>query len=129
MGRTLKLNNDLIKKIGETLKEGLPLTSTCDLHGITTMSISNWMKLGEADYNNDVDSLFASLFYTIKKSKAEYELTACRKINSGAIGWQGTAWWLERTHQQYMPKQEIVADEGRVQVVLGGKIKEVKKSR
>ena len=37
------------------------------------------------------------------------------------------AWWLERTRPQYMPKQEITAgDDGKVTVVIGGKVREIK---
>ena len=40
---------------------------------------------------------------------------------------QGAAWVLERTRHDFMPKQEITAGEdGKVTVVLGGKIKDVK---
>lgn len=128
MARPSKLNEELIINIGKNLAKGLPLITTCDLLGITTMSISNWSKIGEDDFNNDIDSLYSDLFYTIKKSKAEFESFANDRIVNGEQGWQGTAWWLERTRPQYMPKQEIVADEGKVQVVLGGKVKEVKKN-
>lgn len=129
MARPSKLNEELIIKIGEKLAKGLSMTTTCDLLGITDMSISNWMKQGEKDFNEETDSLFSNLFYTIKKARAEFEEFANERIVNGVIGWQGTAWWLERTRPQYMPKQEITAgDDGKVTVVLGGKVKEVKKN-
>ena len=50
-------------------------------------------------------------------------------IGSGRPGWQGKAWILERVNQKYMPKQEITAgDDGKVTVVLGGKVKSVRNS-
>jgi len=129
MARPSKLNAELIEKIGEKLSKGLPLTTTCDLLGITTMSISAWMRQGEEDFEKEIDSLFAELSYTIKKARAEFEEFANDRIVNGAVGWQGTAWWLERTRPQYMPKQEITAgDDKKVTVVLGGKFKEVKKN-
>ena len=52
-----------------------------------------------------------------------------KDIKSGRPGWQGQSWWLERTRQDFMPKQEITAgDDGKVTVVLGGKIKEIKQN-
>ena len=127
MARPSKLNEELIDTLGKKLAKGLPLTTVCDLLGITTMSISNWQKQGEEDFNNEVESLYSSLFYTIKKSRAEYEEIAADRIQSGEPGWQGMAWWLERTRPQYMPKQEITAgDDGKVTVVLGGKVKDIK---
>lgn len=123
-----KLTEELINTMHEKLLVGLPIVSCCDLLGITTMSHSNWMSKGEEDYNADVDSLYATYFYTIKKARAEFEEDALRDIKSGRPGWQGAAWVLERTNQKYMPKQEVVAEEGKVQVVLGGSIKNFKRN-
>ena len=126
--RPSKLTEELIEKMYSKLIKGLPISSCCDLLGITTMSHSNWMSQGEDDYNHDIDSLFSSYFYTIKKGRAEFEEAALDDIGSGRAGWQGKAWVLERTNQKYMPKQEFVAEEGKVNVILGGKIKEVKRN-
>lgn len=128
MARPSKLNEQLINELADNLRIGLPLVSCCDLLGITTMSCSNWMRKGEDDFNNEIESLESLFFYTIKKAKAEFEKEALIDISSGRVGWQGKAWVLERVNQKYMPKQEIVADEGKVQVVIGGKVKDVKKS-
>lgn len=126
MARPSKLNIELIKRIGEELATGLPMTTVCDYLSITTASISNWMIKGEKDFNNEDETLEAELFDTIKKSRAEFERFANKRIVAGEQGWQGTAWWLERTRTQYMPKQEVVAEEGKVQVIIGGKNKNVR---
>ena len=123
-----KLSDELIEKAGKLAEEGVPVTFICDSLGITRMSHSNWMRQGEDDFEQDVDSFFARYFYTIKKGQANYVINAGRDIRSGRNGWQGAAWWLERTRQEFMPKQEITAGEdGKVQVILGGKIKDIKK--
>jgi hypothetical protein len=121
-----KLNEELITLMASKLRKGLPITSCCDLLCITQPCHSNWMQQGEEDTNNGIDSLYSSYFITIKKSRAEFEELALEDIASGRPGWQGRAWVLERTNQKYMPKQEFVAEEGKVQVVLGGKIKDIK---
>ena len=127
MARPSKLNEQLINDLADNLRIGLPLISCCDLLGITTMSCSNWNKKGEEDFNNEIESLESLFFYTIKKAKAEFEKDALLDIGSGRPGWQGKAWILERVNQKYMPKQEITAgDDGKVTVVLGGKVKEIK---
>ena len=128
MGRFTILTDDLTSKMYEILKWGLPVSYTCDYFGITRMSFSNWMKRGEEDYNLDDDTVYARFFYNIKKAQAEYVLNAMVDIKSGRNGWQGQAWWLERTRKDFMPRQELQAGEdGKVQVVLGGtKIKEIK---
>lgn len=129
MARPSKLNEELIEQFAEKLRKGLNIQTVCDLLMITQPSYNNWMRQGEDDITNgNEDSLFAAFFLEIKKARAEFEELANERISEGAPGWQGMAWWLERTRAQYMPKQEISAGEdGKVQVILGGKLKEIKK--
>ena len=128
MARPSKLTEELIQEIADNLSDGLPITYTCDLLGITKMSFSNWMRQGEQDFNDEIESLSSLFFYSIKKAQAEYVKNAMRDIQSGRQGWQGQSWWLERTRQDFMPKQEITAgDDGKVTVVIGGKVKDIKK--
>ena len=121
-----KLDEKLIEKMASKLRKGLPISSSCDLLGITTRSHLNWMERGEADAEADEETIYATYFLTIKKSRAEFEESALEDIGSGRPGWQGKAWVLERTNQKYMPKQEVVAEEGKVNVIIGGKVKEIK---
>lgn len=124
-----KLNNELINKAYELVAEGLPIIYMCDNLMITQPCHSLWMKQGKEDFENDIDSLYALYFITIKKGQSDYVLSAMRDIKSGRPGWQGQSWWLERTRQDFMPKQEITAgDDGKVTVVLGGKIKDIKRN-
>lgn len=128
MARPSKLTSELINNMADKIREGLPINYTCDLFGVLSRSYFQWMKLGEEDINNEQETLYALFFHTIKKAQAEYVDNAGRDIRSGRPGWQGASWWLERTRQDFMPKQEITAgDDGKVTVVLGGKIKDVKK--
>ena len=128
MARPSKLNEQLIQDFCEKLRTGLSAQTTCDLLMVTQSSYNLWLRQGEQDLNNDIDSLYASFSLEIKKAKAEFEEIASRRIINGEQGWQGTCWWLERTNQKYMPKQEVVAEEGKVQVIIGGKVKDVKRN-
>lgn len=130
MGRPSKLTDEVINKAGKLAEEGVPVVFICDSLGITKMSHSNWMKQGESDFEQEVDSFFARYFYSIKKGQADYVIKAGRDIRSGRQGWQGAAWWLERTRQEFMPKQAIEtnSDDGKVTVVFGGKVKDIKKN-
>lgn len=127
-GRPSKLNEKLIEDMYKVVREGLPLRYAADMFSVTANSLYNWMNKGETDIANEVDSLEAEFFDTIKKAQAEYVYETSIDIRSGKPGWQGAAWWLERTRQDFMPKQEVVAEEGKVQVVIGGKVKEVKRN-
>ena len=126
--RPSKLTEKLIEQMHSKLIKGLPISSCCDLLLITNRSHTNWMQQGEADVEAGIETLYSAYFLTIKKSRAEFEEIALADIHSGRPGWQGAAWVLERTNQKYMPKQEFVAEEGKVNVILGGKIKEVKRN-
>ena len=122
-----KLNEEVIKKAYDLAHLGVPVNYICDSLGITQPSHSHWMTQGREDVEAEIDSLFARYFMTIKKGQADFVIDSVADIRSGRQGWQGAAWVLERTRQDFMPKQEITAgDDGKVTVVLGGKIKEVK---
>ena len=128
VGRPSKLSEELIDKMYEVIKQGLPVRYACDYLVITQPCHVNWMQKGEEDINNDVyDTLHARYFITIKKAQADYVHDANIDIKSGRPGWQGAAWWLERTRQDFIPKQAIDAGpDGKVTVMIGGKVKDVK---
>lgn len=124
-----KLDDELLEKMYQKIKQGLPVNYTCDLFGITYQSHFNWLRQGEADVTNQVESIYARYFYTIKKAQAEYVDEAIQDIKSGRPGWQGAAWCLERTRRDFQPSQQIDAGpDGKVTVVLGGKVKDVKRN-
>lgn len=127
-GRPSKLNEELINQFCNELREGMPVQYTCDLLMVTQPSFSNWMRQGQQDIlEENYDTIHCQFFMAIKKSQAEYVKTANADISSGRPGWQGRAWWLERTRQDFSPKQEITAgDDGKVTVVIGGKVKDVR---
>lgn len=130
MSRPSLLNEELIKKFEEELSQGLPVRYTCDLLGITQPSFSNWMSKGEDNINEgNEETLYAQFFIAIKKAQALYVKNSLTLINSGVKNWQSIAWALERTRQDFMPKQAIQAntDDGKVTVILGGKVKDFKK--
>ena len=130
MGRPSKLNEELIEKAYELVKGGLPVIYMCDSLLITQPCHSLWMKQGKEDFEQEIDSLYAQYFITIKKGQSDFVKESLDDIRSGRPGWQGAAWVLERTRQDFMPKQEITAGEdGKVQVILGGKLKEIKKGK
>lgn len=127
MARPSKLNEELIKQAYKLALLGVPVNYICDSLGITQPCHSMWMTQGKQDYEAEEETLYAQYFMTIKKGQADFVIKSVADIQSGRQGWQGAAWVLERTRQDFMPKQEITAgDDGKVTVVLGGKIKEVK---
>lgn len=128
IGRPSKLDEDLINKMYDVIKQGIPIKYACDYLVITQKSFENWMQKGEEDVRQDVyDTIYAKFFLSIKNAQAAYIIDANVDIKSGKPGWQGAAWWLERTRNEFVPKQAIDAGpDGKVTVMIGGKVKDVK---
>lgn len=130
-GRPSKLNEQLIWDMCDKIRDGLPVNYTCDLFCVTQITFMRWMNMGEADIKaGDEDSIHAQFYIMIKKAHAEYVEKAKNTIQMLPKNWQAIAWWLERTDRNFMPKQQIEAntEDGKVTVVLGGKIKEASKN-
>ena len=106
MARPTNLNEETIKQFAADVEEGLPICYCCDSLGITKMSYSNWIKQGEYDFENSVDSIYGTFFYSIKKAYASYVRSAKKRIRKGENGWQGEAWWLERTNSMFVLSKE-----------------------
>lgn len=125
MARPGILNDELIEKMAEEIRGGLTIDAVCDLFYVHSTSYYGWMNKGEEDIKaGNHDTQHAKFFYEIKKARAEFEKASKDFIANGKIGWQGRAWWLERTNPKFMPKQQIQADDdGKVTVVIGGKEK------
>ena len=128
MARPTKLNEELITKMAAEIAEGLPKCYTCDLFGVIESTFDLWMEKGFEDLQNEVDSLYSSLWTAIKNAHAKHISDSMKRIKKGEPGWKGTAWWLERTNVKFMPKQQIQADDdGKVNVIIGGKVKDIKR--
>ena len=123
-----KLNSEIINEMSKLAADGIPVCYICDYVGIHETTYHEWMKIGEQDDLDDNQTLYATLWRSIKKSCAQFVIDSTARIKQGTPGWQGTAWILERTHTKYMPKQQITPDEdGKVNVIIGGKVKDIKK--
>jgi len=128
MARPSKLTEELITEFCDEVSKGLPIKYCCDYVGIHETSYFEWMKKGEDDFKNEIDSLYSTFWKSIKKSYAQYLIASREIIHNGVLGWQGRSWWLERTNPFFMPKQQIQADDdGKVTVVIGGKSKDIKR--
>lgn len=102
----MELNEELINKFAEEIEDGLPLIYTCDLFGISWQTFNNWMKQGESDRDHEVNSLTSKFFRSIKKAYAKFIKKTKQKIYNGELGWQGSAWWLERTNKNFVLNTE-----------------------
>ena len=101
-----KLDEKLIEQFSEEIKDGLPFTYACDLFEISFVTAQNWMKQGEADREAERETLSARFFKSIKKAYACYIKETKKTIRKGEAGWQGQAWWLERTNKMFVLNNE-----------------------
>ena len=126
----MRLNDELAEAFAQEIREGLPIQYACDLLKVGRGLYTRWMELGQAEAESeepDQENPYFRFYVAIKKAYAEFLKEAKNTIRSGRNGWQGTAWWLERTNKDFMPKQQIQADDdGKVTVVIGGKPKDMK---
>lgn len=127
MGRPSKLDEELIELFSQKVRKGLSFATVCDLLEIHQTTYEAWNNQGEDDDKAGIDSLYATFSRAIKKAYAQFLEDSNDFITYGKPGWQGRAWWLERTNSKFMPKQQVTADEdGKVTVVIGGKEKKIK---
>ena len=124
MGRPNGITEELIAQFAHEIEEGLTVEYACDLLYVPQSTYHKWMERGEEDEWLGVESDYRAFMEAIKNAYAKFIKASRDRIRQGANGWQGTAWWLERTNARFMPKQQIQADEdGKVTVVIGGKAK------
>jgi hypothetical protein len=97
-----KLSDELIEKFVIEIEDGLPTHYTCDLLSISNGAYQSWMKQGESDFLNEIETINARFYLAVKKAYAKFIKESKRKIRNGEAGWQGTAWWLERTNKQFI---------------------------
>ena len=101
-----RLDDDLIKEFCEHIEDGLPIMYCCDLCSILNQSFNNWMRQGLTDIEVEKDTVHARLFTAVKKSYARFIKASKKKIYNGDPGWQGAAWWLERTNKNFIANSD-----------------------
>lgn len=104
--RPSKLNDDVINALATEIEDGMPFKYACDLCEITHKLFDEWLKQGQADAEDQADTIYAKFFLSIKKAYGRFVKDSKRRIRNGESGWQGTAWWLERTNKEFQMNTE-----------------------
>jgi hypothetical protein len=96
-GRPTKLTADLIEQVITEL-ELAPLgrDALCDLIGITPQTRRNWLKAGEADYEEGKPSLEARFFDVLKRAYAYWQRELLQRVLRGKQDWVAYMTTLER---------------------------------
>lgn len=96
-GQPTKLTPEIQKQIIDAFRAGALVNTACDLVGIARETFYAWLDRGESE----VSGVYREFSDTIKRVRSECQIEALKTIRSGSIGWQGEAWFLERS----FPKQ------------------------
>ncbi len=89
MSRPTDLTTELATALCQLVKDGLPMVRAAEHEGIHYSTFKRWQTRKGEPY----EAFSASL----KKAKAEAQKQSIAVIRSGAQGWQGEAWYLERS--------------------------------
>ncbi len=113
------LNEQLIDELCEWVETDTPFQYCAQGCGILYDTFNQWMNKGEQDILNDVESIYATLYYRIKKTYANVVRNSVLKIKSGDRSWTGEAWIRQRRDNEFMDKQQINSGDEKVIVQLG----------
>ena len=105
-GKPRKLDEQLIQDFSKEVEDGLPFIYCCDLFSVSHGAFISWMKQGESDFNSERVTIHSRFFTNIKSSYAKYIRASKKVIRKGEPGWQGQAWWLERTNKEFILNSE-----------------------
>jgi hypothetical protein len=93
-GRPTKRTPEITDQICEAISYGLTDEEVAALVGIDDSTLTRWKK----------DPEFCG---AIKKAEAMRKLDRLKRIESGATGWQGTAWAMERLYPKEFSRPEV----------------------
>ena len=119
MARKSTLNEQLIEELCKWVADDVPFRFCAEGCGVLYPTFIHWMKKGESDFDNGVESLEAELFDRVKKTYASVVRESVKIIRTKPMGWQGQAWIRQRRDNEFMDKQEIVSNGEQVIVNLG----------
>ncbi len=89
MSRPTDLTPELADKLCQLVEEGLPMSRAAEHEGIDYSTLKRWQRRKGEPYEGFCASL--------KRAKAASQAASIRTIRMGAQGWQGEAWYLERS--------------------------------
>jgi hypothetical protein len=103
VGRPSKLTPELIAKLSNYIAKGNYAITACKCCGISEHTFYDYVKLGEADLENGVESLYAQFLQSIKSAEAEAEASLASMIKETALEkreWLPAMTFLERRHPE-----------------------------
>jgi transposase len=116
IGRPLKLNKDMIEKIAYFVSQGNYYVTACRCVGLSDPSFFEYMKRGEKDIENGVESIFADLVKALKTAEGEAEAVRVARIQAAGVkgNWLADMTHLERRHpERWGRRDRLQVDESK----------------
>lgn len=99
MGRRVRLNEIMIKKICDLIKAGNFEYIAATLSGISDSTLRLWKNTGAEQINEGKNTIYTRLYEGMMEANAyamAYHVQNVRE--AGKKSWQASAWWLERKY-------------------------------
>ena len=107
----MKLSEETIETICTEIKRGVPLKQASECAGVSHQTVKKWIGMGELE-PEDSHSLYRLAYDEITRAKAlavAYKVETLRKATE-AGDWRASAWWLERTTEEFAKKSVVDAN-------------------
>lgn len=101
MGRPTKLTPEVQAKAIEAYRTGHYAEHVAPLAGISEKTLYSWLERGEKG-----EEPFADFLQAVKEASAFAIDEAMKTVRAGGMGWQGSAWFLERRHSALFVKKD-----------------------
>jgi transposase len=104
-----KLTEAVEKRLCEAIALGCSKTIAARLAGIDRATLWRWTEQGEADLDQEKDSVYCNLCNGLKKAEAAFQAYALTVIHDAAPqNWQAAAWLLERKRPEEWGRRDRV---------------------
>lgn len=113
------LTEELIDELCEWVATDTPFQYCAQGCGVLYETFNGWLSRGEQDLRDEVESIYSTLYFRIKKTYAQVVRDSVSKIKSGDRSWTGEAWIRQRRDNEFMDKQQINSGDEKVIVQLG----------
>jgi len=96
VGRPTKFTPERCQAIINSVSDGMPYEISANENGIHRDTLTRWLRQGAFDLLSENDTEHSQFFCNIKKAVGKTMRDLLRVVRAGDVGWQGSAWILER---------------------------------
>ena len=109
-GRPSKFDKKRTQAILDAISNHAPYRIAAQANGISERTFYYWLKHGEHDMDNEIDSEYTRFLQSLRRLEAE-KITECvNKIKSSSTGHRGCQWFLEHVFWKYFSASAPVID-------------------